>query len=47
MTEGVPVGAVLVDTDVWSALYGRRRDPSPRANRWRQLTAGRAVVISA
>ncbi|MDO5504327.1 MAG: PIN domain-containing protein [Actinomycetia bacterium] len=38
---------VLVDTDVWSELFVRKRQPTPRAAEWRRLVLGRDVLISA
>lgn len=36
---------MILDTDVWSALYAHKR-PDPRANEWRDLLRGRSVVIA-
>lgn len=38
--------AVLLDTDVFSALYVQRGNSDPRVAGWRRLLTGRLVVIS-
>jgi len=38
--------AVLLDTDVWSHLFGVRRVPTADVQRWRRLLLGRPTVIS-
>lgn len=40
------VSAALVDTDVFSLLYLRRKSTDPRVAMWRRLLAGRRVLIS-
>jgi len=37
---------VLLDTDVWSWLYGRKKRTHPEATRWRAALTGRSIVIS-
>lgn len=37
---------VLLDTDVWSWLYSRKRRTHPEATRWRAALIGRGTVIS-
>lgn len=38
--------AAVVDTDVFSLLFVRRRSTDPRIAEWRDLLAGRQVLIS-
>ena len=40
-------GLVILDTDVWSLLYGPRRTADPRVRGWRDLISGSTVVIAA
>lgn len=45
MSEAADAQIVVLDTDVWSAIY-IRRDVPESVRRWRDLLVGRTVVIS-
>ncbi|MGL4745783.1 MAG: PIN domain-containing protein [Dermatophilaceae bacterium] len=38
---------VVIDTDVWSHLFGLKNQPHPNTGRWRTMLAGKSVVIAA
>lgn len=43
---GAPGNLAVIDTDVWSHLYGRRKTSDPRVERWRAALIGRRIVIA-
>lgn len=47
MADRGPGPAALVDTDVWSGIFGpRRRSPDPRVQGWSKQLIGTTVVIA-
>ncbi len=46
MSSGDPSDLAVVDTDIWSHLFGRRRRPAPLLTAWREGLIGRRVVIA-
>lgn len=43
----MPAELVVLDTDVWSHLYGVKGREHPDLSRWRRLLTGKTVVIAA
>lgn len=46
MSSGDSGDLAVVDTDVWSHLFGRRRRSAPGLTVWREALIGRRVVIA-
>lgn len=47
MTASVSDELAVIDTDVWSHLYGSKQQIHPDAQLWRQLLSGLTLVVAA